>query len=87
MMDGMMDGMMGGGWIMMLLSFLLMILVVGATVAGVVYLVRALTKPRDGAGEKQSQSGSSAQRILDERYARGEIDEKDYEERRQRLGG
>lgn len=81
----MMDGMMGGGWIMMLLSFLLMILVVGAIVAGVVYLVRALPNPRDGAGERQSQNGSSAQRILDERYARGEIDRDDYIRRRDDL--
>ena len=38
------------------------------------------THPADGPGGQ-----SAARRILDERYARGEIDEQDYQERRRRL--
>ncbi len=83
----MMDGMMGGGWVMMLLGFLLFILVVGAVVAGAVYLVRALSKPSDSAPAAQSRGSGSAQRILEERYARGEIDKEEYEERRRGLSG
>lgn len=83
----MMDGIMGGGLMMMLLGFLLFILVVGAVVAGVVYLVRALSKQSDRASAAQSRDSGSAQRILDERYARGEIDKDEYEERRRSLNG
>ena len=83
----MMDGMMGGGWVMMLLGFLLFLLVVGAVVAGVVYLARGLSKPSGGASAAQSRDGGSAQRVLDERYARGEIDKDEYEERRRSLNG
>ena len=82
----MMDGMMGGGWVMMLLGFLLFLLVVGAVVAGVIYLVRALSKP-SGSASAQSRDSGSAQRILDGRYARGEIDKDEYEERRRSLNG
>ena len=78
---------MGGGWVMMLLGFLLFLLVVGAVVAGVVYLVRGLSKPSGSASAAQSRDSGPAQRILDERYARGEIDKDEYEERRRSLNG
>jgi putative membrane protein len=38
------------------------------------------SQPTDGPG-----GPTAARRILDERYARGEIDEQDYQERRRRL--
>jgi putative membrane protein len=83
----MMDGGMGGGWVMMVLGFLLFILVLGAVVAGVVYLVRGFSKPTDSGSAAQSGDSGSAQRMLDERYARGEIDKDEYEERRRNLNG
>ena len=46
-------------------------------VAGVVVLVRALTDRGAGTGSK----GSSAMEILEERFARGEIDREEFEER------
>lgn len=81
----MMDGSMGGGWLMMVLGFLLFILVVGAVVAGVFFLVRGFSKPTDSGSAVQSRDSGSARRMLDERYARGEIDEDEYEERRRNL--
>lgn len=83
----MMDGMMGGGWVMMLFGLLLVILFIAAVVTGVVYLVRALSKPRDSTPVPQSPGDGSARRILDERYARGEINEEEYEKRRRSLSG
>ncbi|WP_075957670.1 SHOCT domain-containing protein [Ornithinimicrobium sp. CNJ-824] len=75
--------MMGNGWgmgagsIWMLLVWLLVLVAVVAVVA---LLVRS-------SGGRTSASGgrSAARRILDERYARGEIDEQDYQTRRRRL--
>jgi len=37
--------------------------------------------------ESQNAGPSSAQMVLDERYARGEIDENEYRQRRQTLNG
>lgn len=83
----MMDGGMGGGWVMMVLGFLFFILVVGAVVAGVIYLIRGFSKPTDSASAGQSGASGSARKMLDERYARGDIDEAEYEERRRNLNG
>lgn len=83
---------MGMGWM-----WLVWLLVIIATVAVVALLVRssgdrALTRgpvdqPPPHAADEASASGgrSAARRILDERYARGEIDEQDYQTRRRRL--
>ena len=87
MMDGGMGGGMGGGWVMMVLGVLLFILVVGAVAAGVVYLVRRFSKITDSGSAAQSGDSGSARRMLDERYARGEIEEEEYEERRRNLNG
>lgn len=46
---------------------------------GVVWLVRSLGDHRDGAGP------TSARRILDERFASGELSVEEYEERRKLL--
>lgn len=83
---------MGMGWM-----WLVWVLVLIAVVALVALLVRSggdrpRTRgpvdqpPAHGADEASASGGrSAARRILDERYARGEIDEQDYQTRRRRL--
>lgn len=73
--------MMGG---MGLLMMLLWVLFLALVVAGIVVLVRALA---GRSGGSDSGGTSSALRILEERYARGEIDLDEFEERRRTLRG
>jgi putative membrane protein len=54
--------------------------VLAAIVAGIVWLVRTLS-----VRSNQNGSGSSAMRILEDRFARGEIDRDEFEERRRTL--
>ena len=72
-----------GGW-WMFLGPVWMILVLVAVIAGVVLLLRWLSPMG------QSGTGGSATRtpldILRERFARGEIDKQEFEERRRTLG-
>ena len=69
----------GWGW----LGMIVMILFWVAVVVGIVYLVRALAR-RPGTGEgQQGPSGvSEPLRILEERYARGEIDREEFLQRK-----
>lgn len=75
MMNGM-AGMMGCGAMALLWLLFAVLLVVG-----VVVLVRALTDR--GVGTRRG--GSSAMEVLEERFARGEIDRDEFEERRRAL--
>ncbi len=71
-----MGGSMGWGWL-----FLALLIV------GVVLLVLALVRGASGGRDVQRPTDRSrAREILDERYARGEIDTTEYEDRVQRLG-
>lgn len=71
-----MAGSMGWGW------FFLALLIVG-----VVVLVLALVRGSSGGRDAQRPTGRSrAREVLDEGYARGEIDTTEYEDRVQRLG-
>lgn len=79
---GMMWG--GGQWggFGFVLGPVFMILILIAIIAGVLYLVRAFgaptrAAPRDHVGD--------ALAILNERFARGEIDEKEYQDRKRIL--
>ncbi len=74
MMEGtdMMSGMMGLGWLWMLLVL--------AFVVGVVVWAIGRLSPSDRG------TGDQARRLLDERYARGEIDDDEYARRRDALG-
>jgi putative membrane protein len=70
-----------GGWWglgMMLFSLLFIALIV----VGVVILVRSFS---DGGGTRRRPEGNRALDILDERFARGEVDKEEYEERRRIL--
>ncbi len=75
---GMMGGF-GGGWFMPIFFIIFW----GLVIWGIVALVRGLSGSRD------SYSGSSrpdsALEVLKKRYARGEIDKKEYEEKKKDL--
>lgn len=77
------DGMGWGGWFLMTLFLLLLVaLIVGVVIA----LVRS-TGSRGSQSAPAMGGSASAQQMLDERYARGEIDEIEYLHRRAVLRG
>ena len=71
-------------WSMMgshgLLGLLLVALLVALIVIALVYLVRSVVR-----GPAASETPSSARATLDARYARGEIERDDYQQRKQDL--
>ncbi len=73
----------GGGW-WMFLGPLWMIIVIGLLIAGIVVLVRWLGGGPVIGGHGPAAS-SRALDILKERFARGEIDEEEFEKRRRLL--
>jgi len=70
--------MIGFGLLMMLFG----LLVVVGIVALIIWAVLRLT----GAGRPGSPGGHQARQILDQRYARGEIDQDEYQRIRRELG-
>jgi putative membrane protein len=72
-----------GGWwgLGMMLVWLLFLALI---VVGVVFLVRSFS---DGGRTAPRPDDNRALDILDERFARGEVDQKEYEERRRILTG
>jgi putative membrane protein len=78
-----------GGWWGLLVMAGLLVLVVGGAVLLAVWLARSAggsTTP-PGPAQQPDHGGSPADRLLDERYARGEIDEQEYLHRRSVLRG
>jgi putative membrane protein len=71
----------GGGWYMMLMGPFSMILFLVVLVAAVVLVVKWLLPNAD----RSAPSGSSARAILDERFARGEIDAEEYKAKREAI--
>jgi putative membrane protein len=73
----------GGGWYGMILGPLFMILVLAVAVAAVVLLVRWLGAPWQGpVPPHHTMPTRMALDILNERFARGEIDKDEFEEKR-----
>jgi putative membrane protein len=66
-----------GGWVGIGIMVIVMLLLVAALVAGAVVLLRQLTRPADSVAE--------ALRILQTRFAHGEIDDEEYRRMRTRL--
>lgn len=73
-----------GGWPGMIFGPLFMLLVLALVIGGAVLLVRWLAGP--GTTAHQPPPNRTALDILKERYARGEIDKEELEERRRVLG-
>jgi len=77
----------GGGWYGMILGPFFMILVLAAVIALVVLLVRWLGGPWQGpASQTPEPPRRTPNDILKERFARGEIDKEEFDERRRLLG-
>lgn len=74
----------GGGWWSMIFGPLFMILMLAVLISAVVLLVRWLGGPWQGSGSPPP--GRTPFDILKERFARGEIDKQEFEERRRVLG-
>lgn len=75
------DGMGGGGWIVMALA---MVIFWGLVVFGIVALFRRDSRDQDS----RLQAGEHTPlQVLDERFARGEIDADEYQSRRETLRG
>ena len=74
----------GGGWSGMFLGPLMMFVVLAAVIVALVLLIRWI----GGIGHQAALPSSvrPALRILEERFARGEIDKDEFEERRRILG-
>jgi putative membrane protein len=70
------DGWWGFGMMLVMLLFLALIVV------GIVFVVRSFS---DGERTTHRTGGNRALDILDERFARGELDREEYEERRRVL--
>ncbi len=73
----------GHGWGGMIFGPLVMIAFIALTVAVVVLVVRWL----GGVGPAQGAKPKAALEILEERFARGEIDKDEFEDRRRALQG
>jgi putative membrane protein len=79
-------GMMGGGWgIFGIIGMLVPLLFFGGLIAVIVWAVVRITANRQGGGTEPRAGGDSAEEVLRQRFARGEIDAEEYDERRRIL--
>ena len=76
----------GGGWYGMIFGPLFMILVFAVVIAAAVLIVRWLGGPWYGAPPHYPPPGRTPLDIPKERFARGEIDKDEFEDRRGVLG-
>ena len=76
----------GGGWFGMIFGPIFMILVLALVIAIAVLLVRWLGGPWQAAAPHHPSPARSPLDILKERFAHGEIDKEEFEERRRILG-
>lgn len=76
----------GGGWYAMILGPLFMILVLAVLIAAVAFVVRWVGGPWQAPPSHHAPPSRTAIDILKERFARGEIDKDEFEQRRRVLG-
>lgn len=76
----------GGGWHGMIFGPLFMILMFAAVIAVAVLITRWIGGPWQGTAPHHMVPGRTPLDILKERFARGEIDKAEFEERRRVLG-
>ncbi|TIO08950.1 SHOCT domain-containing protein [Mesorhizobium sp.] len=76
----------GGGWYAMIFGPLFMILFLAVLIAAVVFLARWAGGPWQTVPPHHAPPGRTPLDILKERFARGEIDKDEFEERRRVLG-
>ena len=74
------DGMGWGGWLVMTIVLILLVTLVALAFLA---LFRGTAAP--GGRSEQRRGRSSADELLDERFARGEIDEEEYRRRHEAL--
>ena len=75
------DGWSVGGWLLLVLVLLFF----AALLATVVYLLLRTTSPSPRGPQSHQPSLHTAEQLLAERYARGELDEEEYRHRREVL--
>ena len=79
-------GMMDGGWgVLSILWLLVPPLFLVGLLAVIVWAVVQITANRQGGGAEGRAGANSAEEVLRQRFARGEIDAEEYEERRRVL--
>lgn len=78
------DGMGAGGWFVMIAA---MSIFWGLVILAGVMIFRGSGSGSGGEGNRHSPQGRSAMDILDERFARGEVDREEYEARKAVLQG
>jgi putative membrane protein len=72
----------GSTWVMVVIMVLVTLAIVGGIIWAIVFASRSPSHP----GPAAAPTGPSARDMLDQRYARGEIDSAEYAERRSALG-
>lgn len=68
-----------------LLGFFLTLVLLIGLIAGAVFLVRGLSPGLNQSSTAEMPTGGSAKQILDERFARGEISQPEYEDMKENL--
>jgi putative membrane protein len=81
---GMGPGMMGWGYGMGWLWMIIMVVFLIAMIVGIIFLIRGLVMST-GAGTHGTKLENSALEILKQRYARGEINKEEFEEKKRGL--
>lgn len=64
----------------------MMIVITLAVVGGIIWAIVFASRASQSSATSAPTAGPNPREILDQRYARGEIDTADYEERRSKLG-
>jgi putative membrane protein len=82
---GMGSGMLGYGYGMSWFGHILMIVFLVAVIVGIIFLIRSVVGSSRTGGQGVSHGGDTALDILRKRYARGEINKQEFEEKKRDL--